>query len=101
MYRFSPSAYSISAIRADRFGSYSMWVTLAAWPSRSLRRQSMIRYIRLWPPPRCRAVMNPWLFRPPVFLSGSVRLFSGFLFLSVSSEKSLTDEFRRPALVGL
>src|SRR5258705_12962675 len=61
----------------------------------------MIRYIRLWPPPRCRAVMNPCLFRPPVFLSGSVRLFSGFLFLSVSSAKSLTDEFRRPGLVGL
>ena len=45
--------------------------------------------------------MKPWLFRPPVFLSGSVRLFSGFLFLSVSSAKSLTDEFRRPGLVGL
>ena len=44
---------------------------------------------------------EPWLFRPPVFLSGSVRLFSGFLFLSVSSAKSLTDEFRRPGLVGL
>ena len=61
----------------------------------------MIRYIRLWPPPRCRAVMKPWLFRPPVFLSGSVRLFSGFLFLSVSSEKSLTEALRRPGLVGL
>ena len=70
-------------------------------PSWSLRLKSMIRYIRLWPPPRCRAVMNPWLFRPPVFLSGSVRLFSGFLFLSVSSEKSLTDALRRPGLVGL
>jgi hypothetical protein len=37
----------------------------------------------------------------PCFLSGSVRLFSGFLFLSVSSVKSLTEAFRRPALVGL
>ena len=78
-----------------------MWVTAAAWPSRSFRTQSMIRYIRLWPPPLCRDVMNPWLFRPPVFWSGSVSDFSGFLFLSVSSAKSLTDEFRRPGLVGL
>ena len=61
----------------------------------------MIRYFRLWPPPRCRHVMTPWLFRPPVFLSGSVSDFSGFFSLSVSSEKSLTEELRRPGLVGL
>ena len=37
----------------------------------------------------------------PLLLEGSVRLFSGFLFLSVSSEKSLTEALRRPGLVGL
>ena len=101
MYRFSPSWYWTRAIRAERFGSYSMCVTRAGTPSLSWRRKSMIRYIRLWPPPRWRTVMKPWLFRPPFFLSGSVRHFSGFLFLSVSSEKSLTDALRRPGLVGL
>ena len=101
MYRFTPSGNTSSAIRADRFGSYSMWVTEAGIPSWLFRLKSMIRYIRLWPPPRWRDVMNPWLFRPPVLRSGSVRLFSGFLFLSVSSEKSLTEALRRPGLVGL
>ena len=61
----------------------------------------MMRYIRLWPPPRNRAVMTPWLFRPPFFLWGSVSDFSGFFFLSVSSAKSLTEPPRRPADVGL
>ena len=86
---------------AERFGSYSMCVTTAWMPSRSFRLKSMSRYIRLWPPPRCRHVMNPWWFLPPVFFKGAVRLFSGFLFLSVSSEKSLTEASRRPGLVGL
>ena len=44
---------------------------------------------------------RPGLFRVMMTFSGSVRLFSGFLFLSVSSEKSLTEALRRPALVGL
>ena len=43
----------------ERFGSYSMCVTVAGIPSRSFRRKSMIRYLRLCPPPRCRQVMNP------------------------------------------
>jgi hypothetical protein len=45
--------------------------------------------------------MNPWWFLPPVFFKGAVRFFSGFLFLSVNSEKSLTEANRRPGLVGL
>jgi hypothetical protein len=45
--------------------------------------------------------MNPWWFLPPVFFKGAVRRFSGFLDLSVSSEKSLTEANRRPGLVGL
>ena len=35
MYRFSPSAKCKSAIRAVRFGSYSMCATLAGTPSLS------------------------------------------------------------------
>jgi uncharacterized membrane protein len=38
---------------------------------------------------------------PAVFFKEAVRRFSGFLFLSVSSEKSLTEANRRPGLVGL
>jgi hypothetical protein len=42
MYRFSPSAYVRSAIRADRFGSYSMVETFAGI-SRLSRLKSMMR----------------------------------------------------------
>jgi hypothetical protein len=37
--------------------------------------------------------------RPPVFLSGASRLFSGSVY--VTSSKVETDMKRRPALVGL
>jgi hypothetical protein len=60
----------------------------------------MIRYCRLWPPPRCRTVILPWLFRPPFLVSGRSRDFSG-LAPGVRSEKSLTLAPRRPGLVGL
>src|SRR4051794_29351457 len=77
MYAFSPSSYWIRAMRAVRFGSYSMEMTVAATPS--LRRlKSMRRYIRLCPPPRNRDVTTPWKLRPPFFLSGLSSDFSGF-----------------------
>jgi hypothetical protein len=53
----------------------------------------------LCPPPWWRVVIRPLLFRPPVFFSGSVRLFSGFVFVTSSNEE--TDMKRRPGLVGL
>ena len=80
-------------MRADRFGSYSIDAIRAGTPS--LRRlKSMIRYLRLCPPPRNREVVRPWAFRPPDFFSGASRDFSGFV--RVISEKSLTDPNRRP-----
>src|SRR5215207_4613615 len=99
MYRFSPSAKCRSAMRAVRLGSYSMCATLAGTPSLSLRRKSIRRYWRLWPPPMWRVVMRPWLLRPPVFDSGRSSDFSGVE--RVISAKSATDEPRRPGVVGL
>src|SRR5438270_10340190 len=87
-------------MRQVRFGSYSMDTTVAGMPS--LRRlKSIWRYIRLWPPPRNRLVMMPWLLRPPFFLARTRSAFSGFFFLSVRSAKSLTEPWRRPLEVGL
>src|SRR5438105_99983 len=85
-------------MRAERFGSYSIAITRAAMPI-LFRFQSMIRYSRLWPPPRWRVVMRPLLLRPAVFLSGSVSAFSGFVL--VISSKVDTDMPRRPGEVGL
>ena len=45
-------------MRHERFGSYSMAATLAGTPS-LVRLKSMMRYWRLWPPPRWRAVLRP------------------------------------------
>jgi len=80
-------------MRAVRLGSYSMAATLAGMLALSRRRKSMMRYRRLCPPPRKRLVMRPWLLRPPVFLMGAVRLFSGLVL--VISEKSATVMKRR------
>src|SRR5206468_11131178 len=44
-------------------------------------------------------VMRPFAFRPPDFFSGSVRLFSGSVFVISSNDE--TDMKRRPGLVGL
>ena len=44
---------------------------------------------------------NPSRLGTPVFLFGSNSDFSGFFFLSVKSEKSLTEPPRRPAVTGL
>src|SRR5436190_24389956 len=90
--RRSSDLYWMSAIRLDRLGSYSMRTTEAATPSFLFRLKSIRRYIFLCPPPRNRTVMTPWLFRPPFFLRGTKRDFSGlFSRGSVHSAKSLTD----------
>src|SRR3954447_12309677 len=86
-------------MRADRLGSYSMCATLAGMPSLSLRRKSMTRYARLWPPPLCRVVIWPHELRPPDPLSGRSSDFSGVE--RVISAKSETLEPRRPGVVGL
>src|SRR5690349_4562926 len=86
-------------MRDVRFGSYSMCATLAGTPSLSLRRKSISRYCRLWPPPWCRVVMRPWTLRPPFLGSGTSRDFSGVD--RVISAKSATLEPRRPGVVGL
>src|SRR5215212_12114429 len=83
---------------AERFGSYSIAATLAGMPS--LRRlKSILRYRRLAPPPRWRAVLRPRALRPPDFVSPSTRDFSGSVF--VISAKSAYVAKRRPGLVGL
>ena len=86
-------------MRALRFGSYWIELTTAGTPSLS-RRKSICRRWRLWPPPRCRAVITPWLFRPPFRCFGRSRPFTG-LAPGVNSAKSLTVAPRRPGVVGL
>ena len=53
-----------------RLGSYSIALTVAGMPS-FWRLKSMMRYIRLLPPPWLRTVILPLLLRPPRFLIGS------------------------------
>src|SRR5918999_6244268 len=83
----------------ERFGSYSMAATLAGIPS--LRRlKSILRYRRLAPPPRWRAVTRPCVLRPPDFLRPSVSDFSGsFPFVTASCWRKVAK--RRPGEVGL
>src|SRR3954452_4176255 len=76
-----------------------MCATFAGTPSLSPRRKSMIRYARLCPPPWWRAVMRPWVFRPPFLGSGLTSDFSGLS--RVISTKSATLAPRRPGVVGL
>src|SRR4051812_31036570 len=85
-------------MRAERFGSYSISRTVAG-VAYLLRLKSMMRYFRLWPPPRRRVEMWPWLSRPPDFLRGSVSDFSGVL--RVISAKSETLRKRVPLVTGL
>src|SRR3954463_12423604 len=82
---------------ADRLGSYSIAATRAGTPS-LVRLKSILRYSRLAPPPRWRAVLRPSALRPPDFLSPSTRVFSGSLF--VTSAKSGYVMNRRPGDVG-
>src|SRR6266536_6438079 len=86
-------------MRAVRFGSYSICATLAGTPSLSWRRKSISRYARLCPPPWCRVVMRPELFRPPLPCSGRTSDFSGSS--RVTSTKSAWLAPRRPGVVGL
>src|SRR5919201_5636708 len=85
-------------MRAERLGSYSMVATRAGTPSLS-RLKSMRRYRRLWPPPRWRVVMRPWLLRPDFDLRGRRSGLCGSVV--VMSSNATTDMPRRPGDVGL
>src|SRR3954462_10957750 len=74
-----------------------MAATRAGTPS-LVRLKSILRYSRLAPPPRWRAVLRPSALRPPDFLRPSTRVFSGSVF--VNSAKSGNVMNRRPAEVG-
>src|SRR5919106_5691886 len=87
----------MSAIRAVRLGSYSISATRPGMPT-LLRLKSTFRYWRLCPPPRCREVRWPRLFRPPDFLTGSRSDFSGVS--RVISSKPDTERNRVPAVIG-
>ena len=63
------------------------------------RLKSIVRYLRLCPPPWWRTVIRPWLLRPAFFVQRRQRLFSG-LSVVISSNVD-TDMFRRPGEVGL
>src|SRR3954469_21447777 len=88
----------MSAMRAERFGSYSIAVTSAATPCLRLLK-SILRYFCLWPPPMCRAVNRPLLFRPPLLFFTSVKLLCG-LFAEVTSGKAGSDLKRRTGVSG-
>src|SRR5258708_5513772 len=75
-----------------------MAATLPGTPILS-RLKSMTRYCCLAPPPWCRIVRRPRLFRPPVRCLGRSSDFSGVVF--VISAKSATVPKRRPGEVGL
>ena len=84
-------------MRALRFGSYSISLTLPGIPN-LFRLKSIFRYWRLCPPPRCREVKWPWLLRPPDFFIGSSSDFSGVM--RVISSNPLTDLKRVAAVIG-
>src|SRR5438093_1077500 len=86
------------AMRAVRFGSYSIDATLPGTPVLS-RRKSMMRRRRLAPPPRWRTVMRPWLLRPAWRRKGATSDFSGLE--RVISSKLCPLAPRRPGEVGL
>src|SRR6185503_5751270 len=85
-------------MRAERFGSYSIVETRAGM-SRLSRLKSMMRYLRLWPPPRHQDVSSPWLLRPPDLRSGSTSGLYGSDV--VISSNTCTVWNRRPGDVGL
>src|SRR6202022_1754935 len=85
-------------MRAERFGSYSIVATVAGM-SRLSRLKSMIRYIRLWPPPRHQDVRCPALLRPPVLCIGSTSGLCGSWV--VISSNTATVWNRVPGDVGL
>ncbi len=85
-------------MRALRFGSYSMCATFAGTPS-LLRRKSMIRNRRLFPPPWWRMVIRPLLFRPARLRPFWTSDFSGLSRVISSNPETLAP--RRPGVVGL
>src|SRR5918992_4059155 len=83
---------------ALRLGSYSIAATLAGTPS--LRRlKSILRYLRLAPPPRWREVTRPFELRPPDLRRPSVSDFSGSSLVTASCWSQVAK--RRPGEVGL
>src|SRR3569833_42384 len=68
---------------AERFGSYSIDATVAVMPALS-RLKSMMRILRLCPPPRCQIVWSPLLRRPPEPFFGSVNGLCGRFVVSSS-----------------
>ena len=85
-------------MRALRLGSYSIVVTRPDTPN-LFRLKSMMRYFRLWPPPRWRTVVRPVLLRPPLFFNGANSDRSGVVV--VRSLKLDTLMPLRPGDVGL
>src|SRR5262252_5279181 len=85
-------------MRAERFGSYSMVTTVAGMPALS-RLKSMMRSLRLCPPPRCQIVWSPELRRPLMRCFDSVSGLYGRLVV----RSSLTVEVvnRRVGVTGL
>ena len=61
--------------------------------------KSTIRYLRLWPPPRCHTVVSPRLFLPPLPERLSVSARSGFFFVRSSMMRTVMP--LRPGEVGL
>src|SRR6185295_17166777 len=80
-------------MRAERFGSYSTVETFAGMSFLS-RLKSMMRYSRLWPPPRHHDVNSPWLLRPPERCSFSV---SGAYGSSVVISSNVSTVLKRVA----
>src|SRR5579862_1593435 len=88
----------MSAMNAVRFGSYSSRSTVAGVSS-VFRLKSMIRYRRLWPPPRQRIVVRPVLLRPPFWRKPSVSALTGLPFHN--SPRSTMTRWRCEGVVGL
>src|SRR6267142_4835223 len=85
-------------MRAERFGSYSIVATVPGTPVLS-RLKSMVRSLRLCPPPRCQMVMSPEFRRPPVRLLICVRGLCGFDAVSSSFVRVVLN--RCDGVIGL
>src|SRR5580692_12356193 len=81
-----------------RLGSYSRRCTSPDM-SRLARLKSTVRRRCLWPPPRRRTVMRPWLLRPAFSRLPSVSALIGLPFHS--SRRSTMISWRWPGVVGL
>ena len=85
-------------MRAERLGSYSIEATVAGIPVLS-RLKSMMRSLRLCPPPRRQIVRSPALRRPLMRCFGSVNGLYGRLV--VRSSLTVVVVNRRVGVVGL